>query len=681
MATLSTTYQLLAESDYYTFLSDYNGKVCIRLYAKYNNQDISGLTSSVGIKLTKNLTGTSSSVHYSCYQKTASLDGDLSHSYSNSDYATFNALSEYVIFEETFTVTHDDDGRKSLELSASYDDSYISPLTTGWVSCDLPTIPRQATITSAKNFTDEENPTITYANLAGDAVTELKAFIYAEDDSTVLVDGQGLRTDATSFTFILTDEMRETLRKAAANSNSITVRPYVFTSLAGKEYWSGTTATMTIVNADPALTVSVVDTNEETIALTGDEKTLVKFHSDAKATMSAEALKGATIDESKYVIGCGGVEVNATEHTFKEADYNKFIFSATDSRGNVGEEEIEIDMIPYKKLTCIMSNNKPDADGNMTVACKGAYFQGSFGAVDNTLTVQYRYSKLGSIGTSAPTTVEELNNLFASLGLGGYEAVEEDGKFVLYYNDTEIKTSDTVEGLYGEISGGLGQGCDWTDMEVSITDDRYYAYADITGLDYKTTYTFECRAIDKLAEESTGQHNIRSLPVYHWGSDDFVHESPVIFNDPISGDGLKEGLSACLDEIMGDYVVEAGIEPMDDNGYVGTLTNSGFWFWRKWKSGRADCYGRSDFGQVDMGTEYGNMYGASVGHQTYPSGLFIAAPEYVSIEPCMGGAVFSSMSFVDHTAEQTGEIILLSPSSGTYYSSYLGFNVIGRWKY
>ncbi len=146
MATLTTSYQLLGESEPYTFLSAYGGTVCLRLYARVSAQSVSDNASTVDIKLTKYLSGTSSAVQYSCYQKTATLSGDLAHTWSDSAYATFQAKSEYTVFEKAFSVAHNADGTKSLSLAASYDDSYIAALTIPTVSCTLPTIARKSEI-------------------------------------------------------------------------------------------------------------------------------------------------------------------------------------------------------------------------------------------------------------------------------------------------------------------------------------------------------------------------------------------------------------------------------------------------------------------------------------------------------------------------------------------------------
>lgn len=142
MIQLNSEYQMLKQSDTVTFLSQYNGKVCIRLYGRVSNQSTADNTSTVEIKLTRYVTGDYSNVKYGCYDKQASIGGDLSHSYANSDYTSFYAGNEYTIFERSFTVWHTADGTKSLTLTAAYDDSYISPLSIGAQTFALPPIAR-----------------------------------------------------------------------------------------------------------------------------------------------------------------------------------------------------------------------------------------------------------------------------------------------------------------------------------------------------------------------------------------------------------------------------------------------------------------------------------------------------------------------------------------------------------
>ncbi len=149
MATLNGSYQLLAESGYYTFLAAYNGQVCLRLYARVSHQDVGSNCSVVDVKITKYLIGTSSQVKYSCDNSAGSLSGDLAATYSGGK-ATYYAYNEYPLIEQSFTVWHNADGTKSLTLSANYDDTFISPLATGSVVCTLPAIARATAISEVR---------------------------------------------------------------------------------------------------------------------------------------------------------------------------------------------------------------------------------------------------------------------------------------------------------------------------------------------------------------------------------------------------------------------------------------------------------------------------------------------------------------------------------------------------
>jgi hypothetical protein len=68
-------------------------------------------------------------------------------------------------------------------------------------------------------------------------------------------------------------------------------------------------------------------------------------------------------------------------------------------------------------------------------------------------------------------------------------------------------------------------------MGVSIDSDTntYTANATISGLDYSKTYVFECKAADAVMTVTDTGDNVRALPLFHWGENDFVFEVPVTF--------------------------------------------------------------------------------------------------------------------------------------------------------
>lgn len=424
---------------------------------------------------------------------------------------SYDGRSTVTIRSGTMTITHDTNGKKTIYFSlgvASLDVSYLTGSANKGGEMSLTDISREAKLTSAPNFSDGNNPTITYSNPMGNSVDSLQACI-SFDHSNDDIPYRDVPKTGTSYTFDLTPEEREILRNETSNSNSIEVHFFIRTEINGDYFYSYLTRTFTVDDANPIITASVIDVNSTTVDLTGDNTKLIKYYSNAEATMSAEAQKGAAIDESLYIIRNGDNTGYGTEHTFESVDYNEFIFSAEDSRGNVGTAYIAPEMIPYIKLTCNIANNRPDALGNMSVVCTGNYFNGDFGAVSNTLTVQYRYYATGQTFS------------------------------------------------------------DWANMTVTKNGNSYVATANFVIPDFNQElyYTFETRAIDKLATIPSTAASVKSIPVFHWGENDFVFEVPVTFKAGTTGGGG----SSVGDEVDGDLRVTGNLRLKGDGNYGNTL--------------------------------------------------------------------------------------------------------------
>ena len=124
---------------------------------------------------------------------------------------------------------------------------------------------------------------------------------------------------------------------------------------------------------------------------------------------------------------------------------------------------------------------------------------------------------------------------------------------------------------------------------------------------------------------------------------------------------------------LNDFVIEYGQEPMGSNGT---------WYWRKWKSGRAECYGCRNFGAMAITTTWGSLYRSSSFRQDLPGGLFIDTPEVIDI--CYRGSNYGGwvIRHEDYDASDysTGGFCIVRPASATLSTSDIGFNVIGRWK-
>jgi hypothetical protein len=365
-----------------------------------------------------------------------------------------------VMASGSLTLTHNTDGKRSFSANAGATIYSYGTYQTGSGSWELPQIPRAATLTAAPNFTDEENPTITYSNPAGESVESLQTCIANASGTIVYADYRSIPKTGTSYTFNLTDEERNSIRWASINSPNLTVKFYVTTMIAGVRYESTLDKILTIANAQPTLEASAIDNGSTSLKLTGDNDKIIKGFNYVVATQTAQAYKGASI--KKQTIICDGITKEGTNVNFRNVESNVFTFTATDSRGNTVSKTITKELIDYVKLTCNLKVKKLNAEGQTSITINGNYFNGSFGAQDNELTIYYRYKKD-------------------------------------YENYTE-----------------------WFTANATLENNTYNAEVEIIGLDYRSAYTFQAKAKDKILEVSTNEERVKSIPVFDWGENDFT---------------------------------------------------------------------------------------------------------------------------------------------------------------
>lgn len=366
------------------------------------------------------------------------------------------------IFEKTLSISHNSDGKKTVSISLSCkgqpSTSLASATLAGSGNAVLDNIPRDVSLTSAPNFTDEGNPTISYSNPAGNGADSLKAAILSSSGSTVYAAYREIPKTGSSYTFNLTTAERNAIRSAMPSASSMWVKFSLIGTFGGTQLSASLSRQVTIVNGNPTISATATEQNGSVAALTGDSITLIRYISNVKTVMTAAALKYASIQAQK--ITCGNIVIESNSGTFVGVESGTFVFEAVDSRGNSSKVTITKNIVPYIIPTCNIAPNSPDTAGHFTFKVSGNYFNGSFGAVNNSLSVQYRYK---STGDYTP----------------------------------------------------------WTTMPATISGNTYTASANFSNLDYKTTYTFQARIIDKLNTVVTEEKPMRSKPVYDWGPTDF----------------------------------------------------------------------------------------------------------------------------------------------------------------
>lgn len=442
-------------------------------------------------------------------------------------------------------------------------------------------------------------------------------------------------------------------------------------------------ASITIIGAEPQLFPKVEDVNSTTLALTGDKDTVVRYESMVEFETGAVGSKSATIESQS--VKCGTKVVYDSYHgVIDNVESADFIFTATDSRGLKAQATVTKNIVEYIKPTVnqhVSIALSSEVGATVILKISGNYYNGSFGLVDNTLKLEVRHTQ--NDGTM--------------------------GEWV-----------EITDGLIPEFNGNT------YNLEISIE-----------GFNYDNEYTFQCRATDVLNFVETAQYTTKLLPIFDWSLEDFnfnvpvnigadnlnMHDNTIIRHSAetnntvlsannghiyirpggtsetdgeviIYPDGSTEFKSAVThnsavsfkdsitigDNILADYVVASGSSSMGSNGT---------WYWRKWNSGKAECYGCRNYGRMGITTALGSMYKSAPVTQDFPAGLFNNTPDVIhkELKDIYAVWVVNNDPFIDGDNEvtgadryNTGEFIVVSPLSRTLSSSYISIHAIGRWK-
>lgn len=216
--------------------------------------------------------------------------------------------------------------------------------------------------------------------------------------------------------------------------------------------------------------------------LTGDNTTAILQASNVRFTISAIGKNGASI--TSYSIINGGNTYNVSSVDFTPLQSAGFTYRVTDSRGYTTEGTLTITSINYFKPTISLTVTPPDTQTNITkVKGNGKIYQGSFGAVNNTLTVYYRYKETG----------------------GSYSS--------------------------------------WQSLTATITSNNYKTEEKSFSLDYRKKYVFQGKVVDKINQVLTEEIPVVSLPVFDWSKDDFHLNVPLIIGDTTLTEQMVQNIS------------------------------------------------------------------------------------------------------------------------------------------
>lgn len=466
-----------------------NSSYPIKLYVTYySSQNVSNNTSTI----TCGMYVTTPASYYDIGPWS-----DFNGSYVGTSSLTFDgsipnfAGTRTLVSNKTFTVNHNADGTGSATIYWHWGvnspwGGFQNP--SGSFTISLPTIPRASSV-SCSTANIGSNATITISR-ASSSFTHTLSYAFGNLIGTIAI-----KTSNTSVNFALPTTFYAQIPNAQSGWGTITCNTYNGSTKIGTKTCTFT-AKCSESACKPTISGAAVDTNETTIALTGSNAKFVKYYSNASVSSSASARNNATLSSQK--ITCGSKSISSSSGTISGVDSGTFTFSATDSRGYTTTQTINKTLINYVKLTCTIASQAATTSGVAKINVSGNYWDGNFGAVANTLTIQYRY-----------------------------------------------KTND---GAYSA----------WTNSTDAITksNNTYSSVVSISGLNYLNSYTFQARAIDKLTTIESNAQPTKTKPVFDWGESDFNINGDLSVN----GDTTIQGTVACKELYVGnaeiDYVLQ-----------------------------------------------------------------------------------------------------------------------------
>lgn len=528
MVTLNYNWQLIVEES-----GSLNGNACnVRIYAKINSQSVANNSSSVSYQ-SRLYYGGSYFETWSGTAKTLTATGVQSQVLDGA--GTYNG-GETVLVTATGTVTHNNDGTKNVTASSVFKaDPWGYNVEADGIA-SLPKINRVA-ITNSVTGSDIEQPfSVNYTKYVNNYQYKLRISI----PKVIALETINYNTSGEQFT--LSQETIENLYSRFTNTNTFNLGFAV-------ETWNGNTKlsagnekiiSCKITGNTPIFTnFDYNDINPITLALTGNSKYNINGYSTIRvsidATNKAIAQKGATMVKYQFMIGSVTQEVAYSDDStvyidILNASIGEYKVYAIDSRNNSTlVTKLATQNINYEPLYLDRANSNVERDSggigeNVTLNYQGTLWNGSFGQVNNAITIaKYEFKKVSDTTwitgtTNILPTISENNLSFSGLirsnETGYIFPVQDSYNFRITLQDELSSTIIELTPLPSGIpnislnKNGVGIMCDYDeslggDLQVGGFPYKSFNPQDYVVAEYEVqdnntdTVTFENLDIDK----------------------------------------------------------------------------------------------------------------------------------------------------------------------------------------
>lgn len=436
------------------------------LYGKYISQSIENNTTTYQIDMHLN-TG---SGYIGNYQSTPyNIQATGNPSRKDADQGAKDYYSGY-IDSLTTTVTHNNDGTKSVSVSGGMNFTAWGQILGVEGSADLPTIPRASSLTATDAYIGSAT-TITI-NKASSSFTSTITYSFG---SPALTGTIATKTANTSIGWTVPTTFYAKIPNAKSGVCTLTCQTYSGNTLIGTKTTTFT-ATANPSICSPTITGSVVDTNSTTTALTGDNTKLVKYHSTASITYSATAKNSATISNTKI----NNITVTSSPYVISNVSTNNFVLTTTDSRGYSTTTTLTPTIVNYIPLS-INANfyRTTPTTGQVSLSFSGNYFNGNFGSQSNTLQLKWYYKLKNDEnwttgGTLAQNTDYVISNNTFHSGTSSYENAIVLGSNFDYRNAYDFKIEFTDKLVSNSIVQAVTKGQPifwWNEQKVDVMEN------------------------------------------------------------------------------------------------------------------------------------------------------------------------------------------------------------------
>lgn len=281
---------------------------------------------------------------------------------------------------KTGYITHNNDGSKSVHFGASIVGTSYGISAKVERDFILTTIPRASGISCTTANVGE-----TAIIVINSAVSNWNHNVFATfgEETTMILEW----VKGGTYSWTIPSSYYEKIKNSKSGTGTLLVRTF------NGEQWVGEkTINFTVTTNEeickPSVSATVVDINNDTIALTGNNNKLIKYKSIAKVQITSSAKYSASIITTKV----NGQAISGNGINISNVETNSFTIEVIDTRGYSNSVTITKEMINYIPLSLNANVKRKNPTSSEVLAnLSGNYFNGSLGNVQNTLEVSWKY--------------------------------------------------------------------------------------------------------------------------------------------------------------------------------------------------------------------------------------------------------------------------------------------------